>query len=82
MGTQDHEAGEIGLAELRQRASDVVRRVESGEEFIVTVSGRPAARLVGLGRKTWVTGQELTGILGELPPWGARAWTRCRSPAR
>lgn len=71
MRTQHHEE-EIGLAELRQHASDVVRRVESGEEFIVTVSGRPAARLVGFGRKTWVNGQQLAAILGDLPPWGER----------
>lgn len=62
----------IGLAELRQHASDVVRRVEGGQEFVVTVSGRPAARLVGLGRKTWVDGHELTRILRDLPEWGPR----------
>ncbi len=64
--------GEIGLAELRQNASDVVRRVENGEEFVVTVSGRPAARLIAAAKKTWVTGAELNAIFGGLPGWGER----------
>lgn len=44
---------EIGLRELRQQASDIVRRVEDGEVITVTVSGRPAARLVPVGRQAW-----------------------------
>ncbi len=36
----------VGLRELRQDASDLVRRVEAGEEITVTVAGRPSARLV------------------------------------
>lgn len=38
--------GTIGLRELRQDASELIRRVEAGEEITVTVAGRPAARLV------------------------------------
>lgn len=36
----------VGLRELRQNASELVRRVESGEELTITVAGRPSARLV------------------------------------
>lgn len=36
----------VGLRELRQRASDIVREVEDGREVTVTVNGRIAARLV------------------------------------
>jgi prevent-host-death family protein len=38
---------------LRNEVSDVLRRVEAGEEFVVTVSGRPVAELrpVGGSRK-------------------------------
>ena len=43
----------VGLRELRQQASEIVRRVESGESFVVTVSGRAAARLVPAERRTW-----------------------------
>lgn len=63
---------EIGLADLRQRASDVVRRVENGEEFVVTVSGRPAARLVPIERRTWVSGSDLDDILAGAVSWGPR----------
>ncbi len=44
---------EVGLRELRQQASDLVRRVEAGEVVTVTVSGRPAARLVPAERNRW-----------------------------
>jgi prevent-host-death family protein len=44
---------DVGLRELRQQASDLVRRAEAGETIVVTVSGRPAARLVAAGRNTW-----------------------------
>ena len=38
----------VGVRELRQQASELIRRAEAGEEIIVAVSGRPAARLVPL----------------------------------
>lgn len=44
---------EVGLRELRQQASDLVRRAEAGETVTVTVSGRVAARLVPAHRDTW-----------------------------
>lgn len=43
----------IGLRELRQNASDVIRRVEAGESVVVTVSGRAAARLVPIADRRW-----------------------------
>jgi prevent-host-death family protein len=43
----------VGLRELRQQASELVRRVQSGEEVTITVSGRPAARLVPVTPPTW-----------------------------
>lgn len=43
----------VGLRELRQNASDLVRRVEDGEEITITVSGRDSARLVSAATKTW-----------------------------
>jgi len=44
----------IGLRELRQDASDIVRRVESGEQIDITVAGRLAARLVPAAPKQWL----------------------------
>lgn len=44
---------DIGLRELRQQASELVRRVEAGDVVTVTVSGRPVARLVPVKRNRW-----------------------------
>lgn len=38
--------GKVGLRELRQDASELVRRAQAGEEITITVSGRPSARLI------------------------------------
>ncbi|MHB1739760.1 MAG: type II toxin-antitoxin system Phd/YefM family antitoxin [Actinomycetes bacterium] len=43
----------VGLRELRQQASELVRRVEQGEEVTVTVAGRPSARLVPIAPQAW-----------------------------
>jgi prevent-host-death family protein len=43
----------VGLRELRQDASEIIRRVESGEEIEITVSGRLAARLIPAEQKRW-----------------------------
>jgi len=43
----------VGLRELRQNASELVRRVEEGEEITITVAGRPGARLVPAGLSAW-----------------------------
>lgn len=52
---------EIPLRELRNDTSAVLRRVEDGERFTVTVSGRPVAQLVPLPRrKSYLTWEELT----------------------
>lgn len=43
----------VGLRELRQHASDLVKRAEAGEEIAITVAGRPGARLVPAKPRTW-----------------------------
>ncbi|MFE9575931.1 type II toxin-antitoxin system Phd/YefM family antitoxin [Nocardia sp. NPDC006044] len=57
----------IGLRELRQNASELVRRVESGEELTITVAGRPSARLVPLAPastspRTWRTYEQIADL--------------------
>ncbi|RJO74849.1 type II toxin-antitoxin system prevent-host-death family antitoxin [Nocardia panacis] len=57
----------IGLRELRQNASELVRRVESGEELTITVAGRPSARLVPLtptaaAPRTWRTYDQIADL--------------------
>ncbi|HWH29777.1 MAG TPA: type II toxin-antitoxin system prevent-host-death family antitoxin, partial [Mycobacteriales bacterium] len=43
----------VGLRELRQRASELVRRVEAGDEVTITVAGRPSAKLVPVSPRSW-----------------------------
>lgn len=43
----------VGLRELRQDASELVRRVEAGEEIDITVAGRLAARLIPPTPSRW-----------------------------
>lgn len=57
----------IGLRELRQSASEIVRRVEAGESIMVTVSGRSAATLVPSNRRAWRAFDEV-GELFAGPP--------------
>jgi prevent-host-death family protein len=62
----------VGLRELRQSASDVMRLVESGEEVEVTVQGRPAGLIVPIDfhrrhRRT-MSGAELFERAKEAPP--------------
>ncbi|MCA0295445.1 MAG: type II toxin-antitoxin system prevent-host-death family antitoxin [Actinobacteria bacterium] len=43
----------VDLRELRQNASELVRRAQAGEVITITVSGRPSARLVPAGSTHW-----------------------------
>ena len=52
----------VGLRELRQQASDLVRRVEAGEEVTITVAGRPSARLVPVAPRSWRTWEEVAEL--------------------
>ena len=52
----------VGLRELRQQASDLVRRVEAGEEVTITVAGRPSARLVPVVPHSWRTWEEVAEL--------------------
>ncbi|MFD7156812.1 type II toxin-antitoxin system Phd/YefM family antitoxin [Kribbella sp. NPDC059898] len=53
----------VGLRELRQHASDLVRRAEAGEHLLITVSGRPAAVLGPLERDHWRRYDEVADVL-------------------
>ncbi len=67
--------GIVGLRELRQDASELVRRVEGGEEIDITVSGRLAARLVPAAPKRWLRWDEIAdAFLGRPDP----EWDRDR----
>lgn len=54
---------EIPQKQLRNQVGEILRRAEAGEEFTITVSGRPVAKLGPLHRdRTWVD----SSVLEEL----------------
>jgi len=52
----------VGLRELRQQASELVRRVEAGDEVTITVAGRPSARMVPIAPKSWRTYSDVADV--------------------
>ncbi len=74
---------EIGVRDLKLRASDVLRRVrEEGESFTVTYRGRAVARLVPVDRAergpadlsgVWTEMDRLAGEIGASWPEGVSA---------
>ncbi len=52
----------IPQKELRNNVADVLRRAEAGEEFTVTVAGRPVARLGPAHPRQWVGGPRLQRV--------------------
>lgn len=50
------------MNELRQNAAELVRRAHAGEEFTITVSGRPSARLVPAGPTHWRGWDEIADL--------------------
>jgi prevent-host-death family protein len=47
---------------LRDNLAEVLRRAEAGEEFTITVAGRPVARLGPLAKRRWVSGPALKAV--------------------
>lgn len=52
----------IGVRELRQNASEVLREVEAGEIATVTVAGRAVAKIVPLLGDNWVSWERVNLI--------------------
>ena len=57
--------GEIGLREMRQNASDLVRRAQAGERVTITVAGRPAAVLGPVSPRAWRRWDDLASIFDQ-----------------
>ncbi len=53
----------IPQKELRNNIGAVLRRAESGEEFEVTVSGRPVAQLGPVPKRRWVSSEVVNKVL-------------------
>ncbi len=59
----------VGLRELRQDASELVRRAQGGEAITITVSGRPSARLVPPGPTQWRRWDDIAELFaGSIDP--------------
>jgi prevent-host-death family protein len=58
----------IPQKELRNNVAEVLRRAEAGEEFTITVAGRPVAHLGPARRRQWVSGPDLAKIWDTPPP--------------
>lgn len=55
----------IPQRELRNRVSDVLRRAERGEHFLITVDGRPVAELGPHRPRRWVGRDRLRSLMAE-----------------
>jgi len=58
----------IPQKELRNNIADVLRRAEAGEEFTITVAGRPVAQLGPARRRQWVSRPELSQVWATPAP--------------
>ena len=65
---------QVGIRELRQQASELVRRASLGEEIVIGVSGYPAAKLVPLSTRQWRKGRDLNALFTAVqadPDWAS-----------
>lgn len=61
-------ADDVSVRELRNRTSDVLRRVEAGARLRVTVDRRPVAQIVPLETKpAWVPVERWLALIEEHP---------------
>jgi prevent-host-death family protein len=62
----------VATRELRNDTAGVLRRVQAGEDVVITVNGEPVARLIPIvaQRRRWVSGTELLARLdgGQADP--------------
>ncbi|MQA12644.1 MAG: type II toxin-antitoxin system prevent-host-death family antitoxin [Pseudonocardiaceae bacterium] len=69
----------IRQSELRNNNAEIMRRVDDGESFTVTVHGRPVADLVPhqrQGRRRFVPAAEFEAKIAQLPPIDGDQWLR------
>jgi prevent-host-death family protein len=53
---------EVGLRDMRQNASELVRRAQAGEQVTITVAGRPAAVLGPVSPRAWRRWDDLADV--------------------
>lgn len=52
----------VGVRELRQNASEVLRAVDAGEPATVTVAGRAVAQILPIRGEAWITWSRVKGV--------------------
>ena len=52
----------IPQKELRNNVAEVLRRAEAGEQFTITVAGRPVAQLGPATKRRWISGPALKAV--------------------
>jgi prevent-host-death family protein len=57
----------IPQKELRNHVGEVLRRAEAGEQFTITVSGRPVAELGPVRTRRWVSSAGLADLWATPP---------------
>jgi prevent-host-death family protein len=57
----------IAQRELRNHSGDVLRKVERGEQFVISVEGRPVAVLAPYRKRQWVAKADYARVLGSAP---------------
>jgi prevent-host-death family protein len=57
----------IPQKELRNQVGEVLRRAEAGEQFTITVSGRPVAELGPVRARQWVPSAQLADLWATPP---------------
>jgi|GraSoiStandDraft_51_1057287.scaffolds.fasta_scaffold1871817_2 prevent-host-death family protein len=57
----------IAQRELRNQSGEILRQAEAGEQFTITVDGRPVATLGPYQKRQWVPREELVKLLNSLP---------------
>jgi prevent-host-death family protein len=70
----------ISLREANQRFARLVRRVEEGEEFVVTRRGQPVARIIPAVRGRTVLTPEQAEALASLDTIAAEGWQSDDAP--
>jgi prevent-host-death family protein len=57
----------IAQRELRNHSGEILRQAEGGEQFAITVDGRPVAMLGPYQKRQWVPKAEILEILRSQP---------------
>lgn len=55
----------IPQRELRNHSGEILRKAERGQQFVISVDGRPVAELGPCRKQAWVTKREYLPILAE-----------------